>query len=129
VTEKVMVELPEELAQRARAFAVQTHQRFEDVLVDWIGRGGAEPAVELLSDDQILAQCDSQMGTDQQEELSDLLACHREGTLAEPDRHRLDELMQVYRRGLVRKAQAWKMAVARGLRPQLDDDGTGLHPH
>jgi hypothetical protein len=28
-------------------------------------------------------------------------------------------LMQMYRRGIVRKAQAWKVAVARGLRTAL----------
>lgn len=32
---------------------------------------------------------------------------------------RLDELMHLYRRGLVRKAQALKVAVERGLRPPL----------
>jgi hypothetical protein len=42
MSEKVTVELPEELAQRASAVAAQTRRRFEDVLVEWIGRAGAE---------------------------------------------------------------------------------------
>jgi hypothetical protein len=35
-------------------------------------------------------------------------------------RQRLDELMQVYRHGWVRKAQALQVAVQRGLRPPLN---------
>jgi hypothetical protein len=61
-----------------------------------------------------------QMDVGQQEELGDLLARHREGLLSGAERARLDELMQTYRRGLVRKAQALKVAVERGLRPPLN---------
>jgi hypothetical protein len=118
--ERVTVELPEELAQRARAVAAQTRRRFEDVLVEWIDRAGSEPAVELLPDDEVLALCDAQMEVAQQQELSDFLARNREGLLQEAERERLDELMRIYRRGLVRKAQALKTAVARGLRPRLN---------
>jgi hypothetical protein len=116
---KVMVELPDELAQRARAVAAQTQQRFEDVLLDWLTHAGAEPPVESLPDAQVLALCDAMLEAAAQEELSELLVCHREGSLGEADRSRLDELMRRYRRGLVRKAQALRTAVARGLRPQL----------
>ena len=48
-----------------------------------------------------------------------LLARNREGHLDDTDHAMLDALMQMYRRGLVRKAQAWKVAVARGLRGTL----------
>ena len=37
--ESVTIELPSELAQRARAVATQTHQRLEGVLLDWLDRG------------------------------------------------------------------------------------------
>jgi hypothetical protein len=73
-----------------------------------------------LPDDQVLALCDLQMEAVQQEELSDLLAGHREGHLGEAERARLDELMHLYRHGLVGKAQALKVAVERGLRPPLN---------
>jgi hypothetical protein len=53
------------------------------------------------------------------EELSRLLAGNREGSLAEAEPARLDELIRLYRRGLVRKAQALRIAVARGLGPRL----------
>jgi hypothetical protein len=120
MSEKVTVELPEELAQRARAVAAQTHRRFEDVLVEWIDRAGTEPPVESLADDDVLALCQRQLDAGQQEELSELLERNREGVLRDPERDRLDELMRIYRRGLVRKAQALRTAVARGLKPRLD---------
>src|SRR5262249_21336487 len=104
--ERVTLELPEELARRARAAATQADRRLEEVLVEWIDRAVPESAVEDLSDEQILALCDRQMDAGQQEELSDLLGRNREGLLGGAERDRLDELMRVYRRGLIRKAQA-----------------------
>jgi len=50
---------------------------------------------------------------------SHLLARNREGRPEATDRTGLDALTQMYRRGLVRKAQAWKVAVTRGLRAML----------
>jgi hypothetical protein len=116
---RVTVELPEELAERARTEAARTRRRFEDVLVEWLDRAGGEPPVESLSDEEVLALCDGQMEGAQQEELGELLARNREGLLQGEERSRLDELMHVYRRGLVRKARALKTAVERGLRPRL----------
>lgn len=107
MTEKVT----DELAERARAVAAQTQRRFEEVLVEWMDRAGAEPAVELLADDELLALCDSQLDAGQQSELSELLAGNREGHLQQGQRERLDRLMRLYRRGLVRKAHAMKTAV------------------
>ncbi len=55
------------------------------------------------------------MSEDQQRELGDLLARQREGSLDALAQHRLDELVDIYRRGMVQKAQALKVAVDRGL--------------
>jgi hypothetical protein len=60
------------------------------------------------------------MDANQNEELSDLLIRNQEEQLIETERQRLDDLMRIYRVGLVRKAQALKVAVERGLRPPLD---------
>ena len=117
--EIVTLELPEHVVRSARAVAATMHRRVEDVLVDWINWAAAEVPVEVLSDEEILALCDMQMAHEDQEELSRLLVHSREGQLVDTDRARLDALMQMYRRGLVRKAQAWKVAVARGLRAAL----------
>ena len=55
----------------------------------------------------------------EQRELGALLARQREGSLDGVERHRLNELMDIYRRGMVQKAQALKVAVDRGLQPPL----------
>lgn len=120
MAEIVTLELPDTLARRAGEVASRTNRRLEEVLLDWLSRIEAEPPVESLSDDQLLALCDLQLETSQNEELSELLARNREDQLSASERRRLDELMQIYRAGLVRKAQALKVAVERGLRPPLN---------
>jgi hypothetical protein len=120
MSEIVTLELSEEVARNAKSIAIRTHRRMEEVLVDWIDQVAAELPLEYLSDDQILALCDSQLDTTRQNELSNLLADQREGILSKHKQVRLDELMQMYRRDLVRKAQALKIAVERGLRPPLN---------
>ena len=119
MTVKVTVELPEEVAQRARAAAARAQRSFEELLVEWIDRAASESPVDSLPDEQVLTLCDAEMDPAQQAELGDLLAANRNGSLGDEDRRRLDALMQVYRRGLVRKAQALQTAVQRGLRPPL----------
>ena len=119
MAETITLQLPEPLAQQARAVAALTHQPLEDLLVEWIGDAIAELPIESLPDDQVLALCDLQMDKAQQAQLSELLALNREGDLNPAAASQLDALMQVYRRGLVRKAKALQVAVSRGLRPAL----------
>jgi hypothetical protein len=119
MTVRVTVDLPEELAERARTVAAQTRRRLEDVLLEWLDKVGGETPVELLPDEELLAVCDGQMEAGQQEELGELLARNREGLLQGDERTRLGELLSIYRHGLVRKAQALRTAVERGLRPRL----------
>jgi hypothetical protein len=121
MSETVTLEIPVELASRARAAAVATNRRFEDVVAEWVGRGAAEPAVECASDEELLALCDAALSSAIQQELSDLLARSRESRLDVRDRRRLDELMASYRQGLVLKAKAWQQAVARGLKPPMSE--------
>lgn len=92
----------------------------EDILVEWIDRALKEVPVESLPDERVLALCDMQLEGEQQEQMSELLARNREGQLDDVQARRLEELMQVYRRGLVRKAKALKVAVERGLRNPID---------
>ena len=120
MTEKVTVELPAELARRVRALAAKTQRPFEAVIVEWLDRAVTEPSVDLLPDDQLLAVCDGQLDDSDQDELGNLLARNREGLLVPAERQRLEELMSLYRSGLIRKAHALNLAVARGLRPRLN---------
>ena len=118
--EIVTLQLPEKLAQRAKEIAALTHRKLEDVLVDFIDQAIAELPMESLPNEQILALCDLQMESQQQEVFSDLLARNQEGQLNEVEAQQFSELMQIYRYGLVRKAKAFKVAVERGLIPSLN---------
>jgi len=115
----VTLELPDALVQSARAVAAQSNRRVEDVLVEWLDQAASEVPVELLPDEQVVLLGSLEMAEADQAALSDLLARQREGRLADAERPSLDALMGTYRRGLVRKAQALKVAVERGLRPPL----------
>lgn len=119
MSEVVTLELPDTLVRSARTIAERSNRRVEDVLVEWLDRSASEVPVEFLPDDQVLLLSALELKEADQEALSDLLARQREGTLGEAERQTLDALMGSYRRGLVRKAQALKVAVERGLRPPL----------
>ncbi len=119
MAEIITLQLPDLLAKQAREIAIVTHRQLEDVLLEWLGYAVAELPVESLPDEQVLALCDLQMELEEQENLNDLLYRDREGQLSTTEVSQLDALMQVYRRGLVRKAKALHVAVSRGLRPAL----------
>ncbi|WP_445635574.1 hypothetical protein NSTC745_00302 [Nostoc sp. DSM 114161] len=76
--------------------------------------------LESLPDAEVLAMCDMQMEVEQQKVLSELLARNREGEINDLEARQLDELMQVYRHGLISKARALKVAVERGLISSLN---------
>ncbi len=115
----VTLNIPEEIVRQAQAIAASSQRRVEDVLADWLDRAAAEIPVDQLPDAEVLRLAQQQMPDEQQNELSDLLAEQRERRLTAAGRTRLDELMLIYRRGLVRKAQAVKVAVERDLMPPL----------
>ena len=115
----IVLNIPEETAQQAQVVAATTKRRVEDVLTEWLNRSAAEIPVEELPDNEVRQLAAMMMPDDQQEELSDLLYDQREGLITETGRVRLDELMDVYRHGLVRKAEAIQEAVQRGLMPPL----------
>jgi hypothetical protein len=115
----VTLELPDALLQNANTIAGYTHRRMEDVLIEWLELVATETPLEFLSDDELLALSDMQMNHEQQQELSDLQAKQREQKLDELEKNHLTELMQIYRQGMVRKAQARKIAFERGLQPSL----------
>lgn|SRR5487761_1094395 len=122
MSETITLEIPAELASRARAVAAATNRRVEEVVAEWVGRGAKEPDVESISDEELLALCHAELPLSRQEDLSELLTRNREAVLDGPARRRLDDLMALYRQSLVLKAKAWQEAVARGLRQPLSDN-------
>lgn len=119
MNEIVHLEVPDELVRQARDVATRTQRPVADVFLEWLKRGTEDIPIHMLPDDQVLAMRDAQLSDEQQAELSELLAAQREGTLDDTGRWELQRLMNLYRTGMVRKAEAQAVAVARGLQPPL----------
>jgi len=120
MAEVITLELSDTLARQTRTIAMNAHRRFEDMLVELIERSLADLPLESLPDERVLELCALQLDIEQQTLLDDLLSRNQEGQLTESETRQLDELMRVYRRGLVRKAKAWNVAVERGLKAPLN---------
>jgi len=71
------------------------------------------------SDEEVLAATESELPCLEDQRLSDLLHRQQAGTLAAPEQPELQVLLEMYQRGLLRKAQALREAVRRGLREPL----------
>ena len=117
---QMTIRVSDEVVRHAAHVAAQTQRRIEDVLADWLERVITEIPVEELSDAEVIALAELQLTSEQQTLLSDLLAHNREGTLDTEGRHQLETLMHIYEHGLLRKAQALRVAVQRGLRAPLE---------
>lgn len=110
-----ILQIPEKIEREARAEAIRSQRRIEDVLQEWLERYTDELPVDLLADERVLELSEMRLSEHQQDELSELLAFNRENQLSNEDRKRLDELMHLYGQGMVRKAEAIKVAVQRNL--------------
>ena len=115
----VTLTLPESLLSAAELQARRDARPVEAVLLEWLSQGADLPVVSL-SDDQVLELTRLQLSEKEQAQLSDLLKKQRETQLTPPEGEALMRLMNVYRRGLLRKAEAHKVAVERGLMPPLN---------
>jgi hypothetical protein len=74
---------------------------------------------EELPDEEVLALTELQLTTQEQATLSELLERNREGCLDDNGQLALDDLMRIYEAGLLRKSQALRVAVQRGLMAPL----------
>lgn len=119
MSELVTLKVSDQVWNMASRIALQKQRQMEDVLSDWLEETVNERPVESLSDEEVLALSEMKLSDDQDAALSDLLARQRENQLDEDGRHRLNGLMRVYENGLLRKAQALRVAVERGLREPL----------
>jgi hypothetical protein len=117
MSQQITLRISDEVARRATTIAAQTERSIEDVLAAWLD--ALEVPIEELPDSEVLILTQLQLTKQQEDALSHLLTLNREGTLDTAGRHQLDELMRLYEHGLLRKAQALRVAVHRGLIPPL----------
>ncbi|MCA2882438.1 MAG: hypothetical protein IM446_20665 [Microcystis sp. M046S1] len=120
MSESITLELPEPLVKKVKEIAALNRQGIEEMLIEWIDRTINEIPIDTLPDEQVLALCNLQMSGQQQRVFSNLQARNSEGLLNAQEIKKLNELMQVYRHGSVRKAKAMQVAVIRGLIPALN---------
>ncbi|MGB7488151.1 MAG: hypothetical protein WA901_18305 [Phormidesmis sp.] len=119
MAQSISLDILDSIVQQAQQLASQSQQRIEDVLLEWLTHSFTEHPVETLPDSQILALCNMQLDDQQQKTLDTLLKKQREDELTSANGQELQFMMGLYRRGLVRKAKALKIAVERGLIPPL----------
>jgi hypothetical protein len=115
VSQQITIEVSEQAARHASAVAAQTQRRVEEVLAEWLESLIQDMPIETMSDTEVLALAGLQFSDEQQEILTDLLEQNREDNLDAEGRRRLDELMRIYEHGLLRKSQALRIAVERGM--------------
>ena len=116
--QSVTLTLPESLMSAAETQAQRDARPVEAVLLEWLSQGADLP-VASLGDAQVLELTRTQLSDEDQMRLRGLLEGQREATLTPSETSELARLMNVYRRGLLRKAEAHKVAVERGLVPPL----------
>ena len=119
MSELVTLQVSEHVLRQAAQLAHSTQQPVEAVLADWLEDSAAEKPVQLLSDKEVLQLSELKFTPAEQARFSYLLEQNREDELTRAEQQELDWLMHVYERGLLRKAQALREAVLRGLREPL----------
>jgi len=116
---RITIQVSEQAIQRAAQIAASTKRSVENVLSGLVETSLAELPVELLSNQEVLTLTELKLTQDEQERFGNLLYENREGLLAAEGRKELEQMMKVYERGQLRKAQALEEAVKRGLIPPL----------
>lgn len=112
----VTLYLHDGILARARDVADRSERDVEDVLAEWLTSYVDDLPVEHLPDDEILLLCEYELHPLYQYELRHLLNIYHYRPLTRDESVRLDELLRIYRRGIIRKAAALRVAMTRGLR-------------
>ena len=119
VSEQITLQLSDRVVHHATRIAAQEERRIEEVLTEWLEWAVTERPVDTLPDEEVLALTELQLSDEQQTTLSSLLVRNQDNSLSTEERQQLDALIHLYEHGLLRKAQALRVAVDRGLREPL----------
>jgi hypothetical protein len=117
----ITLSLPDNVVERAQLWAERSGLPVADFLTETIESsllplGRAPPPLTEWASSEVLSALESQLPSDEDHRLSELLAGQREGRLSQTEAAELHRLMQLYQEGLLRKAMALREAVCRGLR-------------
>ena len=125
---EITLSLPDNVYHHATRLAQLMNQDVSRVLTETIESAlsplgtdaFAFTPVEQLSDNEVLVAADLRMEETQGRRFGALLDRQQASELNETDRNELAALMQVYHENLLRKAQALRETVRRGLREPLE---------
>ncbi|MBX3012899.1 MAG: hypothetical protein KF832_15395 [Caldilineaceae bacterium] len=126
---KVTLDLPNSVIEHAKLYSQSTESTLEDVLTDsleilWprLDNPSLDKLYEdvaALSNKEVIDLANLKMNPEQNERLGDLQAKGKAERLTQTEQIELLAFMQIYRLGLLRKAQGLAEAVRRGLRSPL----------
>lgn len=124
---QVTVTLPEEVLRRAQVLADRSGRPLPEILAETIelslqplgplSESEGRPA--KWSDEEVLAAAEEELLPEDDRRLSELLERQQAGVLTNAEHSALVALMEVYQQGLLRKSQALREAVRRGLQEPL----------
>lgn len=119
---QLTLDLPENLVARAQSIALRAGQSVNEFLAESIELSlkpwgtVVEGDIHQCGDEEVLNACGLELSTGDDRRLTELLQRQQAETLLVQEQAELASLMQVYQEGLVRKAEALREAVRRGLR-------------
>lgn len=116
---QLTIQVADHIINRAATVASYKQQSIEEVIAHSLEAAPPELPIESLPDEEVLRLAAMKFTPEQQEKFSDLLERNRENELDAAGRRELDQMMQFYELGLVRKAEALQEAVIRGLMEPL----------
>ena len=116
---QLTIQVADHVMNRAVAVASYQRQSVEEVITHSLEAMPPELPIESLPDEEVLHLAAMKFTPEQQEQFSDLLDRNRENELDAAGRRELDQMMGLYEQGLLRKAEALKEAVMRGLMEPL----------
>lgn len=119
------VNLPDRIARQVLRLAALQGQPASEYVAGIVEQELGEDTTEedallaALSNEDVLALADLRLSDDEDRRLHDLLEKNSDGTLTPGQRLELDELMQIYTDGTLKKAMGWAEAVRRKLREPI----------
>lgn len=115
MNQQITLTVSDKLLQQAMLIASKKKHRIEDVLSDWLEGMYQEKFTDKLSDEEILALTKIKISFEEQERLSELLFKDREVGLNKEEQSELDLMLEISERNMLRKSEALRIAVKRGL--------------
>jgi hypothetical protein len=124
---EVTINLPDALYEFVTQWATITQKKPENVIVEALAiilkptytSPELETPLANLTDTEVLALCEMEMGIAQGQQLSQLLTKQGEGVISVQESREMLALTQLYQRLWMKQAEALAEAVQRGLREPL----------